>query len=43
MWVTARTEQKSRVGQWENYWLFVQIGRTSGWVFGEFVQVSDQK
>lgn len=44
MRVYGRTEQKTKVGQFENYWLYVSLcGNTFGWVFGEFVKITDQK
>jgi hypothetical protein len=41
--ILARTEQKVKVQQWENYWLYLEVEEPldqwkKGWVFGEFIK-----
>jgi hypothetical protein len=37
--VVARTNEKVKIGKWENYWYYVNVGANDGvWMFGEFVK-----
>jgi hypothetical protein len=37
--VVARTNEKVKVGKWENYWYYVNVGANDGvWMFGEFIK-----
>jgi hypothetical protein len=48
IYVLGRTTEKHKIGNWENYWLYVMIGidphdgenckKDFGWLYGEFVQ-----
>ncbi len=40
--VLARTGEKDRVGKWNNYWRYVDVGGNTGvWMYGEFVRLKE--